>query len=155
MRARIAAAAILCAAAAVGASYSALRGQDTSSAPHSVWDGVYTREQAERGHSLFGQHCAKCHGDALEGGDESPALVGAQFLSDWNELTVGDLFDRIRKSMPADNPGHLSREVSADILAYLLDANAFPAGQTELAHQTEILQQIRIESNKPESKNKK
>jgi cytochrome c len=154
MRARIAAVTIIC-SAAIGVSFSSLRAQEASSASRSVWDGVFTNEQSERGQKLFGQYCAKCHGDALEGSDESPTLVGAQFLSDWNELTVGGLFERIRKSMPQDKPGRLSREVNADILAYMLGANGFPAGQTELAHQTEILQQIRIESSKPNSKKDK
>lgn len=154
MRARIAAVAIVC-LAGIGVSYFALRAQEQPSASRSVWDGVYTKEQAERGHSLYDQHCEKCHGDSLEGGDEVPPLAGAQFLTEWDGLTVGDLFDRIRKSMPQDNPGRLSREENADILTYLLDANGFPAGKTDLAHQTEVLQQIRIESTRPDPKNNK
>jgi hypothetical protein len=69
-------------------------------------------------------------------------------LSNWNGLTVGDLFDRIRVSMPADRPGKLSREQIADILAYMLSMNQFPAGKAELERQTEALKQIRIEAEK-------
>jgi S-disulfanyl-L-cysteine oxidoreductase SoxD len=144
---KIAAAAIVC--AAMGMSHPQLRAQQTT---RSVWDGVYTAAQAKRGSADYDQNCAKCHGPALDGIDEAPALAGQQFLSDWNGLTVGDLFDRIHKTMPADNPGNLSPEVTADILSYVLSANNFPAGTTELPHQQEMLTQIKIDPTKPAGK---
>src|SRR5207245_855868 len=91
----------------------------------SVWDGVYTEEQAERGHSVYHQQCELCHGDTLLGGDEVPPLSGAQFLANWNGLTVGDLFERIRKSMPANDPGRLTSQQNADVLAYLSASTCF------------------------------
>jgi mono/diheme cytochrome c family protein len=115
----------------------------------SVWDGVYTSEQAARGSALYAQHCASCHGSALTGGESAPPLTGGEFFSNWNGLTVGDLFDRIRISMPADRPGKLTREQDADILAFVLSVSQFPAGMTELEHQTEVLKQIRLDSSKP------
>jgi len=33
----------------------------------SVWDGVYTAEQAKRGEALYANNCASCHGSALGG----------------------------------------------------------------------------------------
>jgi S-disulfanyl-L-cysteine oxidoreductase SoxD len=117
-------------------------------ATRSVWDGVYTQEQASRGQGLYNQRCASCHADTLTGGESSPPLAGGEFLANWNGLTVGDLFDRIRTSMPQNNPGKLSREVNADITAYILSVNKFPAGKPELPHATEFLKQIRIESEK-------
>jgi S-disulfanyl-L-cysteine oxidoreductase SoxD len=117
-------------------------------ATRSVWDGVYTQEQSSRGQGLYNQHCASCHTDTLTGGESSPPLAGGEFLSNWNGLTLGDLFERIRTSMPQNNPGKLSREVNADITAYILSVNKFPAGKTELPHATEFLKQIRIESEK-------
>jgi len=154
MRAKIAAAGIV-GLAAIGMPYSLSRAQEAPSTSRSVWDGVYTQEQAERGHSLYHENCAKCHGDSLDGGDEAPALADGQFRLNWNGLTLGDLFDRMRKSMPQDNPGHLSAAVNADILSYLLVSNGFPAGKTELPQESEILRQIRFESTKPDSKNGK
>jgi cytochrome c len=114
----------------------------------SVWDGVYTSDQATRGSTLYAAECASCHGTALNGGESAPPLTGGEFFSNWNGLTVGDLFDRIRVSMPADNPGKLTREQDADILAYMLSMNQFPAGKTELEHRTEVLKQIRFEATK-------
>ena len=115
----------------------------------SVWDGVYTAEQAKRGEALYASNCASCHGSALGGGESAPPLSGGEFFSNWNGLTLGDLFDRIRVSMPADRPGKLSREQNADVLAFMLSVNQFPSGKTELEHQSEVLKQIRFESEKP------
>ncbi len=111
----------------------------------SVWDGVYTPEQSKRGEAAYAKSCASCHGSALTGGESAPPLAGGDFLSNWNGLTVGDLYDRFRTTMPADRPGGLKREEYVDILAFVLTMNQFPAGKTELERQTEVLKQIRIE----------
>ena len=84
----------------------------------------------------------------------SPALAGGEFLANWNGLTAGDLFERIRRTMPQNKPGRLSREVNADILAYMLAVNQFPSGSAELPSNTELLKQIRIDANKVEKPNK-
>ncbi len=114
----------------------------------SVWDGVYTDEQARRGEAVSNEQCARCHGQALSGGEEAPPLAGAGFVSDWNGLTMGDLFERVRTTMPSDAPGKLTRQQNADVLAYLLSLNKFPTGKTELDRQTEVLKQIRFEATK-------
>ena len=57
-----------------------------------------------------------------------------------------------KAKMPADRPGSLNREKTSDILAYVFNANQFPAGTTELANQSEYLKQIRFEAAKPEGK---
>jgi hypothetical protein len=93
-----------------------------------------------------------CHGDTLGGGDEAPALAGGEFLSNWNGLTVGDLFERIRTSMPFNKPQSLNRETNAAILSYILSVNKFPAGSTELPTQTEVLKLIRLDPEKPDQK---
>lgn len=113
-----------------------------------VWDGVYTAEQAKRGATLYADQCANCHGLALTGGESAPPLTGGEFLSNWNGLTLGDLFDRIRQTMPADRPGTLTRAQTASVLAHVLNAGGFPAGQSELPTQSEFLKQIRIEAVK-------
>jgi mono/diheme cytochrome c family protein len=150
MKAKIAAAAIA-ALTAVGF-YPVLHAQAPDQTSRSVWDGVFTEEQSKRGEGLYNQHCASCHGDTLTGGEMAPPLVGGEFLSNWNGLTVGDLFERIRITMPLSKPGKLSREVNSDITAYMFNANKFPPGQTELPRDTQMLKQIRIEATKPEPK---
>lgn len=135
--------------AVAGVSLTTLRAQSDT---RSVWDGVFTEDQAKRGQAAYNENCSSCHGDSLTGGEMAPALAGGDFQSNWNGLTMGDLYDRIRTTMPLNKPGKLSREVNADILAYILRVNQFPAGQTELPHQSEVLKLIRFESVKPDKK---
>jgi cytochrome c len=117
-----------------------------------VWDGVYTEDQAKRGETIYRKECAACHGDMLTGGESAPPLTGDAFLANWDGLTMGDLFDRIRKTMPQSNPGRLTRQQDADILAFMLSVNRFPSGKTELYRQSEMLKEIRFESAKPTPK---
>ena len=114
----------------------------------SVWDGVYTAGQAKRGQDVYAKECASCHSTDLTGGESAPPLAGAGFLSNWTSLTVGDLFERTRLSMPQDDPGKLSRAQIADVVAYMLAANRFPEGKAELDKQTEVLKQIRIDAER-------
>ena len=130
-------------------------GLSAQEALHSVWQGVYTSDQSKRGEALYARECASCHGDLLTGGEQAPPLAGGEFLANWDGLTVGDLFERIRKTMPMNKPGKLTREVNADILAFMLAMNKFPGGSTELSHTTEVLNQIRIEATKPNAGDKK
>lgn len=118
-------------------------------ASKSVWDGVYTEAQAERGRAAYAQNCASCHGQQLAGTGEAKPLVGPEFLSNWGGLTMADLFDRTRTTMPLDRPATLGREAYADVLAYVLKFNGFPVGTSELARRSEILATIRIEAEKP------
>jgi mono/diheme cytochrome c family protein len=124
--------------------------QDSPS--RSVWDGVYTQEQAQRGQSSYNQHCMACHGSSLTGGEQAPPLAGGEFLANWNGLTVGDLFDRIRTSMPLNNPQSLNRETNAAILSYILSVNRFPIGQAELPGRSEVLKLIRLDAERPGAK---
>lgn len=116
----------------------------------SVWDAVYSDPQAKRGEALYRQECGVCHGDDLRG-IEAPPLAGESFLSSWNGLMVGELFERISVTMPLTNPGGLSRQAYADIVAHILKANMFPAGEMELASDIAVLKQVKIES-KPQGK---
>jgi len=115
----------------------------------SQWDGVYTEEQAKRGEPLYSQYCASCHGPDMTGGEMAPGLTGGEFASNWNDLSLGELFERMRISMPQNSPGSLSRQQNADILAYMLFKSSFPAGTTELPIQTEMLNTIKFIASKP------
>ena len=125
---------------------SAVRAQEST---RSVWDGVYTEAQAKRGEAVYRQNCAACHGVALEGIETAGPLTGARFTANWNGVTVGDMFDRIRVSMPHDRPGTLSRQQTADVVAYVFSFNRLPAGKIELARQTELLKQIKFDATRP------
>ena len=116
------------------------------SAGATVWDGVFTEEQVKRGATAYQSECSNCHGPSLEGADMTPPLVGGGFTSNWNDLTLGDLFERIRLTMPLDNPGKLSRQQNVDVIAFILQTNAWPSGTTELVPDAGGLKQIKIEA---------
>src|SRR6188508_3691396 len=117
-------------------------------ASKSVWDGVFTAEQAERGAAAFKTSCSECHGNDLAGDGFAPALTGSDFMGNWNELSVGDLYERIRISMPPSGPSAVTPAQKADIVAHILNVNKFPAGTTELEPKTEVLKAIKIEMKK-------
>ena len=123
-----------------------------SPADTTVWDGVYTEAQAKRGQQLYQEECSSCHLESLGGADMAPALAGDAFLSQWNDLSVGDLFDRIRISMPQDKPATLSRQAYADLVAHMLKANGIPAGSAELQHDIAELKRIKIVAKRPDPK---
>jgi mono/diheme cytochrome c family protein len=125
-------------------------GTSGTSEPKTVWSGVYSDAQAKRGSDIYANQCSSCHGPDLAGLDTAPPLAGADFNTDWNDLTVNDLFERIRVSMPADQPGTLSRQDVADVVAFLLSKGNFPAGQTDLPTQAEMLKDIKYVSAKPQ-----
>jgi mono/diheme cytochrome c family protein len=115
-------------------------------ASRSVWDGVYSREQASRGQTAYNSKCARCHGDALLGGEDSPPLVDKDFLERWNGKSVGSLVELTRGTMPSDGPGKVSRQQCTDIIAYLLGANGFPAGKSDLESDAAALNEIVFQS---------
>jgi mono/diheme cytochrome c family protein len=125
------------------------RGTLVAQQAKSQWDGVYTEDQAKRGEGLYSQYCASCHGPDLSGGEMAPGLTGGEFSSNWNDLSLGELFERMRVSMPQNSPGSLSRQQNADILAFVLFKSNFPAGQAELPTQTEMLNTIKFIASKP------
>ncbi|MDX1384499.1 MAG: cytochrome c [Thermoanaerobaculia bacterium] len=117
--------------------------------PVSVWDGIYTEEQAARGEPLYHASCAECHGSELEGGEMGAPLAGSDFMWAWNELTVGDLFERLRVSMPEANPKSMTNQEKVDVLAYMLARNDIPAGAEELEPSTAKLKPILFQAVRP------
>src|SRR5262245_66302278 len=67
-----------------------------------VWDGVFTAEQATRGQALYKTHCGYCHRDDLIGGGSeagAPALKGPIFTIRWRDQPVADMFVTIGTTM--------------------------------------------------------
>jgi mono/diheme cytochrome c family protein len=102
---------------------SGVRGQAAQT--RTVWDGVYTEAQASRGKVQYEASCRSCHRDGPRRDDE--------FMRDWGGSDLESLFKQIKVSMPAGAPSSLSDAAYADIVAYVLQANAFPAGRSEFA----------------------
>ena len=109
-----------------------------------IWDGVYTDAQADRGQSAYEQECAQCHLVDLMGDGIAPALIGSSFFFRWSDLSVGDMYIAIRTTMPQGAPASLSPASYADISAYMLRMNKVPGGETELPTDTDELGDITI-----------
>jgi mono/diheme cytochrome c family protein len=117
-------------------------------ANRTVWDGVYSDDQAKRGLDVYKDRCSSCHMESLDGGGVAASLIGDDFMGDWTGKSVGDLFQRTMLTMPADDPGALKPEQVVDCLAYIFSKNKFPAGQTELPNDADTLKLIRIQPQK-------
>ena len=129
---------VIAAAAALSASGFATVAAGQDDVVRSVWDGVYSAEQAQQGAALYRETCARCHGEDLSGSNASP-LVGDAFILDWGGLKLESVLTRVR-SMPPGAAGALGDDNYLAITAYILEANAFPAGPEALtaAHAPEI-----------------
>jgi mono/diheme cytochrome c family protein len=132
------------AAAAVLAAFSWQTGAAQTPKAATVWDGVFSKDQAARGQAKYAQVCSNCHQNDLTGSDQAPGLAGGDFLDRWEGQSVGDLADRIRTSMPLDDVGSLNVQLSADLTAFLLQANNFPAGPEELKADRSAMKAVAI-----------
>ena len=106
--------------------------------------GVFTEDQATKGKATYAGKCAACHGEDLSGGGFAPALSTDAFTGSWSTKTLGDLFDKIKSTMPADSPGTLSDDGTAELVAFILKTNGFHAGSDALPSQQAALAQITI-----------
>jgi S-disulfanyl-L-cysteine oxidoreductase SoxD len=111
----------------------------------SVADGVYTEEQAKRGATVYGEQCASCHGEKMEGvADLFPPLTGDPFVKNWTGKSVGELYEKIATTMPALDPGSMKPDQVADVVADILSVSKYPAGSTALAASADPLKEIQI-----------
>jgi len=101
----------------------------------SVQAGVYSQEQAERGEQLFSEACRVCH--------QPEEFANGGYMEGWNGMSLNDLVEFIRSTMPEDNPGRLKRQEYIDIVAFLLKQNGLPTGEKEMVRQE--LKNIQIE----------
>ena len=112
-----------------------------------VWDGVYTSAQADRGQELYKKECGHCHRDNLTGGGSeagAPALAGPIFTVRWRDQPLAEMFLTIGTTMPKNKPDSLTPAIVADIVSFLLKANEMPAGREELPPDLEMLKQIML-----------
>jgi mono/diheme cytochrome c family protein len=121
------------------ASVRAASSQDARKQMKTVWDGVYTQEQAARGKGEYDDNCAACHSTG-----EGPTLVGDAFMRRWFEDNLNAPFTKMRTQMPLDAPGTLSDKAYVDVIGYLLAASGFPAGADELRPDPELLASISV-----------
>ncbi len=115
-----------------------LEGLEETGQMASVWDGVFTEAQANRGQAVYPGSCGTCHGRRLNGAPDdpdmrsTPPLARAKFLRDWEGRSLATLFEYTRATMPESNPGSLTDEEYVDVIAYMLSVSGMPAGDREL-----------------------
>jgi len=109
-----------------------------------IWTGVYSADQAAVGKTVFDANCATCHRGDLSG-DRGPALKGDPFFSSWENGSVSGLFLKIKETMPKNRASSLTDDNYVSIVAYLLQANAFPPSTKGVALNTDDLEGIQIE----------
>jgi mono/diheme cytochrome c family protein len=117
----------------------------------SIWSGVYSAAQNERGQELYGGACAQCHGERLNGAGQpdqppSPAIARAGFLRKWTGQTVAALFNYIHTKMPPEYPGTLTEQQSIDAIAHMFAVSNIPAGDKELPADPKALEGFVIEA---------
>jgi mono/diheme cytochrome c family protein len=106
----------------------------------SVNDGIYTAAQADRGAATFKTSCTACH--------EASRFTGDEFLAGWTGKPLHGLFEHMSATMPEDNPGSLKPQQYADVVAYFLRLNGYPAGKTELPGAADGLKAIAFDKKK-------
>ncbi len=117
----------------------------------SVWDGVFTEAQAERGQTVYSGACSSCHGRRLNGAPDDPdmrstsPLARARFLRVWEGRSLATLFEYTRATMPESNPGSLTNDEFVDVIAYMLSVGGMPVGDDELRPDPRSLARIVIQ----------
>jgi cytochrome c5 len=138
--------AVLCLTAAVLSAGGDARAQGSApaSSARTIWDGIYTQPQSERGRTIFVASCGRCHNDELAGSERGPALRDDAFWQRWDNDSFDKLFTKVRDTMPQQGVDSLSDEQKADALAYILAKNGAPAGPKELGIELPELESISI-----------
>ena len=120
----------------------------SAQAPKTVLDGIYTTAQAERGKAVYAMTCAGCHGDKAEGGNAGPTLSGPDFTNGYKDGSAGALLNKMNQDMPSNAPGSLEAQQYADVFAYVLSINKYPAGQTEAPKDAADLKAVKMAAPK-------
>ena len=108
-------------------------------------DGVYTTVQASEGAQVYARQCGMCHGARLEGTVETPGLTG-KFVANWGSRPLGNLFDYLARAMPQTSPGTLDAQDNARLIAFILQANGAPPGDTALPADRGTLNRLEFEA---------
>lgn len=100
--------------------------------------GIYTADQARRGENVYMSLCVSCHPAATQ--------AGLPFNARWGGRPLSELYDAIKNTMPKNDPGSLTPEECAELIAYVLKLNEVNAGKAPLAGDSGQLRKIRIET---------
>ena len=112
--------------------------QSSPDSMRSTLAGVYTSAQAARGRDTFAGLCQSCHSPDTH--------TGPSFTASWSAQPLSRLFIYISENMPQTDPGTLSPEQYAQVLAFILQMNGLPPGPRELPADPAKLRLIRFDT---------
>lgn len=138
----------ICLVATTGFFAATMAAESASAAGTTVWDGIYTDDQAEAGATQIADHCAKCHGNAMRGSPAGPSVI-SNLMPMFGDQPLSSLYDYITTQMPKGNPGSLSEGDYGVILARILQLAGVPSGKTELPLTSAELEPILLTSTAP------
>lgn len=127
-----------------------IAGMEPAGPVRTIWDGVYTPEQAARGKAVFNSPCGICHGSRLDGAADDmdmisgPPLARHKFLRNWDGRSLGALMSYAHRTMPQSNPGMLPVEDYVAIIAHMLSTSGAPPGEEPLSSDIRDLAHIVI-----------
>ena len=104
----------------------------------------FTSAQAAAGKTAYNANCAVCHGSTMTNGTFGTPLAGEYFRKAWFGRTVGGLYGKAAKTMPPAAAGSLSKDIYANIVAYVLEMNGFKAGDKALPTGADALDKMTI-----------
>ena len=109
-----------------------------------VWSGVYSKAEAERGKQAYKELCSRCHGTDLKGGLTAPGLVGAKFFDRWRDLRLSDVVAYIQAAMPQEHNFYVPADSARAIVALMLRESGVPAGQEPISTDVKVQHNILI-----------
>ena len=107
-----------------------------SAAQKTTKDQIYSKAQATRGEATYTKLCQNCHDPEKvpAGKKAAPPLKGDKFFAEWETRSLADFLEIIMTTMPNDGSAELTKEQTADVVAYIIHANGQPAGSADLKY---------------------
>lgn len=118
-------------------------------AARTIWDGVYSEAQAQRGDAIYQEHCAGCHGPELVSSDpDYPNLTAPQFRWNWGKKSLAERLQRVKSSMPPTAKDSLPAQDYLDVITFILKVNGYPAGDADIKADSSDLPTIIVDPPK-------
>jgi S-disulfanyl-L-cysteine oxidoreductase SoxD len=140
---------IIAMGACLGGAIRSARAASPAPPSKTIWDGVYSDDQAARGKAQYNTSCSSCHMEDLSGSGQALPLAGDAFMDVWEGQTMADLLGLVQGTMPQDKPGSLTPEAALDVITYILQYNKYPSGKEELKNDPDALKNILITKKAP------
>jgi mono/diheme cytochrome c family protein len=109
-----------------------------------VWSGVYSKTEAERGKQAYTQLCSRCHGTEMKGGLTAPGIIGVKFFDRWHDLRLADVVAYIQAAMPREHEFYVPADSARAIVGLMLQESGVPPGREPMAADVKIQREILI-----------